>query len=291
MLRDYRREDLEPITAAIQAGIDMSAKRIASYIDANNVLVYDDRGIRGVAVWSHSGDGDEGGTVDLWIYTHPDVRRRGLGRRLCKAALHRMHPAPAQIVTFYRADDGDGRRFFRRRGFKNWFTLVDSIYDGPGFPESDQLQVHEYEDGFFRDYAAIINECFHDLRRQHDIRPYTIFPESSMNCPDTQRRVGENSSNIFMFTADGAVVGVGVLEDPVQGDGNGVDVVAVRPGYRRRGYGRLIAQFCINRIRERGFSRVYIAVMASNIPARKLYEGMGCRPVAVYDEARLFLKD
>ncbi len=289
MLRDYRSEDLEAVTAAIQAGIDMSAKKIASYIDSYSALVHDDGGIQGVAVYNSPEDGD--GAADVWIYTHPDARRRGLGGRMWEELQERLQPAPQRIDTFYRVDVGDGGEFFRRRGFEHWFTLVDSIYDGPGFPEPAELQVHQYEDRFLADYALIINESFYDLRKEHDIEPYTIYPRASLDSPDTRRRISDNARNTFIFTVEGTVVGLGALEDPVHGDGNGVDVVAVKPEYRRRGYGRLITGFCINRVRERGFEDVYIAFMRSNTPARRLYEGMGCRPTAVYDEARLFARD
>lgn len=290
MLRDYRSEDLGAVTAAIRAGVDMSVKKIASYVERHPTLVYDDGGVRGVAVYTVPGDGEEGGgTRDIWIYTHPDARRRGLGARLWEALQERLQPTPHRIDTFYRVDVGDGRDFFRRRGFEHWFTLVDSIYDGPAFPEPSELEVHQYEDRFLADYASLINESFHDLRKEHDIRPYTIYPQASLDCPDTRREIRDNAPNTFMFTTGGAVVGVGALEDPVHEDGNSVDVVAVRPQYRRRGYGRLITGFCINRIRERGFQDVYIAYMQSNTPARRLYEGIGCRQTAVYEEARLFL--
>ncbi len=88
-----------------------------------------------------------------------------------------------------------------------------------------------------------------------------------------------------MFEIAGELVGVGEIESAVEGDGNSIEVVAVKPVCQGGGLGSYITRYCMNKLLQQGVSPVYVAVLDNNYPARRLYEKLGCRRVAVYEEA------
>ena len=58
--------------------------------------------------------------------------------------------------------------------------------------------------------------------------------------------------------------------------------VAVLPDYRRRGIGRALVLGSLHGFRKSGVRRVTLEVTADNIPAVRLYEGLGFRTFKVY---------
>ena len=290
MIREFEPDDLAKVQDAVQLDIDMSEKTITRIIDKYNVMVYEaNQEIAGCGAWTILNSTDEEKErIDIRIYTHPDFRRKGIGTRLWNEVHKRVRQMKTnQLETFYRADSGDAREFFNRRGFKRWFTLNDLTYQGPHFPALTEIDAHQYNSDYFMEYTSIINRCFYQVRKEADIEPYIIYSEDSLEDAAIKENIRSNAENIFIFTYGQDVVGVGVVEDEKEGDANAVDVVAVKPEFRRRGFGRLITQYCINHLQKRGANPVYVAVLDNNKPALNLYRQMGFQPASVYEESRL----
>ena len=51
--------------------------------------------------------------------------------------------------------------------------------------------------------------------------------------------------------------------------------IYVQPDVYRRGYGRALFTFAVNRLRENGYSKIYLWVLEENRRARSFYEAMG----------------
>ncbi len=288
VIRPYTAKDLPAIASMVALGVNMSKRRVKSVLDDGETLVYVDAHsgtLKGCAVLTCPPE-QEKAPAGVYLYVHPEYRRGGIGQRLWQAL---MEGAAArgitQFRTFYRSDYGDADSFFHHRGFEKWFALHELRYDGPAFPPPD-ITVVPYSDEFFNNYLAIINECFYALRLENDIKPYRIYPDSAFSDEAVRRTLRENAHNIFVALEGEEPIGLGVLEDAVEGDGNGVDVVAVRPEFRGRGYGRQITQFCINMLKDRGAAAVYVAVLDTNEAARHLYTTLGCTLDAQYVRAR-----
>ncbi|MEW6524935.1 MAG: GNAT family N-acetyltransferase [Bacillota bacterium] len=190
--------------------------------------------------------------------------------------------APTVVEMGYRADQGDASAFFAARGFQKWFARDLMQYSGPWFPEL-AVDVVTLEPRRVTGYMLAVNECFWPLREALDIKPYAPFPDTAFS-DQLQRRLLEAGESTFLFLEDGKLAGSGAIEGP-----DFVDLVAVRPGYRRLGLGRSITQFCVNRLRRRGAQDVYTSVLEINTGARLLYEGLGLDLVEPYEEARLWL--
>lgn len=287
MIREFRPEDADEIIRIVQFGTQMTAKRIIARIRPGQTMVFDDGGIKGCAAWTLVTPVDGIPTAQVWAYTDPRFRGRGIGGALWEAT----HPViqsfgAARIMTDYRLDEGDSRGFFASKGFEKWFVLHDLVYEGPGFPEPE-IDAVNYDDRFFADYLNLINESFAPLRQENDIEPYVIFGPEAFTSEEERDCLRRQREALFVFLENNRFVGIGLLEDSEEGDGNAVDVVAVRPEFRGRGYGRMITQFCINRLRDRGIRTPYIGVLDTNTVARRLYESMGCRRAESIEKARM----
>ncbi len=56
--------------------------------------------------------------------------------------------------------------------------------------------------------------------------------------------------------------------------------VAVNPDLRRQGIGKALTLKVLDELKGQGCRAVYLEVRASNLPARRLYEGLGFRVIA-----------
>jgi GNAT superfamily N-acetyltransferase len=284
VIRDGVREDLPVLTRLIQSHTALDAATCARRLEGGMVLVYDDGTIKGCGVVGEPRSVEGETRVDAWLYTDPAHRRMGIGGRLWE----RIRPlvarlAPAVVEVGYRADQGDARAFFAARGFRKWFAMERLRYAGPLFPEV-ALEAVTLGPQWITEYMQAINECFRQLREAADIRPYAPFSAPAFTDAELQRRLLEDGDNTFLFLVDGQLAGLGAT------DGRDfVELVAVRPPFRSLGLGRLIIQFCVNRLRQEGAREVYTSVLEINTGARRLYQRLGFEPVEVYEEARLWL--
>lgn len=287
VIRDFRPEDAEEILRLVQSGTQMTEKRILARIRPGQAMVRDDVGIKGCAAWTIATPVDGIATAQVWIYTDPQLRGRGIGGSLWDAVEPFIKQLGAvRLMTDYRLNEGSSRGFFASKGFEKWFVVHDLVYEGPDFPEPG-IDAVNYDDLFFADYLNLINESFAPLRQENDIEPYVIFGPEAFTSQEERDCLRRRREDLFVFLDNDRFVGIGLLEDAEEGDGNAVDIVAVRPEFRGRGYGRMITQFCINRLRDRGIRTPYIGVLGTNTVARRLYESMGCRLAESIEKARM----
>jgi ribosomal protein S18 acetylase RimI-like enzyme len=289
MIRPYSPHDLDQLTTIIQAGYHASAKRISAYFDGAKTLVYDDGTIRGFCAVKPPRQDHGHMVVGVRVYTGPRSRRNGIAGALWDSMWPELRESPAQLLdTVYRTDNGDTGHFFERRGFERWFTNIGLRYDGPRFPEP-LLAWQPYDDRYFEDYLGLINAAFESMRRENDIKPYVIFSEQAFADKDLRKAMARNYENLFVFL-DGQRT-IGLTEIGTNMDGNSyVDTVGVAPDYHGRGIGRLITEFAVNRLRDRGDGPIFVDTVDKNHVARRLYESVGFVHDQDLEEARLWLR-
>ncbi|MCM1054392.1 MAG: GNAT family N-acetyltransferase [Bacteroides sp.] len=109
-------------------------------------------------------------------------------------------------------------------------------------------------------------------------------------CSDTVKE-GLETESLFVCEDNGAIVGELLLNTDPAGDysagewsralGEGeymiIHALAVDPEVSRRGIGKEMVRFCLNYAEERGFKAIRLDAVPSNIPARRMYEGLGFR--------------
>lgn len=284
MIRSYRDEDLPRVAEMVRAGVRLDKATISRRLASGKALVFDDEGIRAVGVVGDPYSSEEQDRMDLWLYVAPHFRRMGIGKRL----FDRLFPGdrvlrPTYLEAGYRCDEGDGRRFFRARGFARWFTLYFMRYSGRPLPEPS-LEVRPPAEEWLDAYFDLVNRSFYSLRRAQDMRPFAPYPAGSTGNREIRRAILDRESS-FLFFEEGELIGIG------ETDGRDfIDLVAVHPDRRRRGYGRAITAYCVNRLLARGCRTVVTAVLEINTAARRLYESMGFQQFEVYEEARVLLR-
>lgn len=290
MIRALNSSDLQPLTALIQSGYNVSAKRISAYFDNAKTVVYDDGEIKGFAAIRKSRQDHCHLAQGVRVYVGPGYRGAGVAGALWDALLPEVQSSPADLIdTVYRVDDSeDTRQFFAHRGFESWFVSHALRYDGPRFPEP-AIAWQPYDDCYFADYLRLINSAFETVRRATDVEPYVIFSAESFRDADFRQEMANNRDNLFVFLDGNQVIGLAELGDETTGEPNSIDTIGVLPGHQGHGIGRRILEFCVNRLRDRGAERVYLGVAEKNEVARHLYESAGFTPDQHIEEARLWL--
>ncbi len=93
--------------------------------------------------------------------------------------------------------------------------------------------------------------------------------------------VAEVGNTIVGYVMPRVEYGLGVVVQGIVKRGHIISI-AVLPGYRRRGIGRLLMEHAMKALREiYGCREVYLEVRVSNTPAIRLYEKLGFRKVRV----------
>jgi ribosomal-protein-alanine N-acetyltransferase len=91
--------------------------------------------------------------------------------------------------------------------------------------------------------------------------------------------LGRDDASLWVAAVDGNVVGYAVvwyvLREAELGN------LAVASGWRRRGLGRTLLDWALEKARGRGVERIYLEVRASNRDAQELYERRGFLLVGV----------
>lgn len=268
MIRPFRETDCAVLIPLVQADKHMDQHEIRERLTGNTSWVYDDGTLKGCAAVTPVRETPRGKQLQLWIYTYPEERGKGIGSALWSVVSEHIAAQDVDTVgTGYRSDRGAAPEFFTKRGFAYWFSSHLMGYDGPNFPAAN-LEMIAYEEGLFADYVRLINEGFFDLRKTNDIHPNLPFPEG-FDEDGLQSELKENRENIFFFRHHREIVGLTQLGHDY------IDDLVVAQAHQRKGYGRQITQASVNKLRERGVGKAFLGVVDTNKGARALYESVG----------------
>jgi ribosomal protein S18 acetylase RimI-like enzyme len=121
--------------------------------------------------------------------------------------------------------------------------------------------------------AEPLADLFRALREAGDEERFHPHPLTGAEAERLSRYEGRDVYRVL--TEDGRVVAYGIL----RGWDAGFEIpalgIAVHPGARRAGLGRLLMEDLHRVARERGAGSVRLTVYATNEAARRLYEGLG----------------
>ena len=89
--------------------------------------------------------------------------------------------------------------------------------------------------------------------------------------------LADDAESFVLATADGVVVGFVVLRQDEKESLGMVEMIAVHPDHQRRGHGRALMEFAVQRFRDRGLALINVATGGDpgHAPARALYEAVG----------------
>ena len=142
----------------------------------------------------------------------------------------------------------------------NSFKVYEMEYRGEAAAASD-INLFQLREEYYPQYEKIYNECFHDMRKALDIKPYDFYSDIE--------QLREKAENIYLLTDGNTIIGSVVCF------GTEIDDLIVNKAYQGRGYGRKLLLWAINHIRSYTEKPITLTVAQWNRRAVQLYESAG----------------
>lgn len=118
-----------------------------------------------------------------------------------------------------------------------------------------------FNEVYFQEYMQIYNDCFYEMRKSLDIKPYNFLSEFG--------QIENKIDDIFLLMEHGEIVGSIACYD------NEIDDLIVNPKYQHRGYGKQLLLWGMNKIRKNNNKPITLHVAQWNENAVTLYEKVG----------------
>ena len=142
----------------------------------------------------------------------------------------------------------------------NSFKVYEMEYSGKAAATPD-ISLFRFSEEYYPQYKRIYNECFRNMRKALDIKPYDYYSDIE--------QLREKAENIYLLTDDNTIIG------SVCCFGTEIDDFIVNSAYQGRGYGRKLLLWAINHIRSYTEKPITLTVAQWNRRAVQLYESAG----------------
>ena len=119
----------------------------------------------------------------------------------------------------------------------------------------------KFEEKYFDDYMRIYNECFYDMRKALDRKPYNFLSD--------YKQVASYINDIYLLIENNEIIG------SVACYGNEIDDLIVNKEYQNKGYGKKLLLWAMNLIRKNNNDPITLHVAKWNENALKLYTNIG----------------
>lgn len=126
---------------------------------------------------------------------------------------------------------------------------------------TSELVMVPFGDQYAQAYIQIYNDCFFEMRRALDVKPYHYYQDIS--------QLTERKDKIFLYLQEEEIIGSFVLNE------GEIDDVIVNPKYQGQGYGKKLLHTAVSMMQERQVSPIILHVAAWNERALRLYETNG----------------
>lgn len=264
MIRECKLDDVSEVLRILteESAIDDSGSINEMLNNDDRLIVYDDKGIKGIA-YAKMVD-KEAKTLEILLYVESCSRRKGIGTALYEDMMKYSDAVkPHIIISHYSGDKLNLTSFYNKRGFKKWYVSYDLCYKGEMQPESN-VEVLKYEEKYYEQYARGIQDSFYEQRRENDFKPYRCFED------EENRQLTLNNTKYIYVVLDSDELVASVLIKDGQ-----IDDAFVIPSYQGGGYGRKIMQFAINKALNEGAQNIKLNAVGWNIRAVSLYKSLG----------------
>lgn len=133
--------------------------------------------------------------------------------------------------------------------------------------EQSNIKCILFEEQYFQKYMRIYNECFYEMRKTLDIKPYNFLSD--------YKQIAEKVRDIYLLVEDEEIIGA------VACYGNEIDDLIVNPEFQQKGYGRQLLLWGMQCIRKRNNEPIILHVAEWNKDALNLYKKVGFEITAV----------
>lgn len=127
--------------------------------------------------------------------------------------------------------------------------------------EPDNIQCIAFENSYFEEYMKIYNECFFEMRKALDIKPYDFLSD--------YEQIVSKVQDIYLLLNENEIIG------SVACYGNEIDDLIVNKKYQNKGYGRQLLLWGMHHIRRYNNEPIILHVADWNQNALRLYENIG----------------
>jgi GNAT superfamily N-acetyltransferase len=243
---------------------------------ARKFLVYDEKVIKGFAYAVRVTEEENEWTIQVYVDTKE--RRKGIGTALHQELLRYLESEkPNVLVTEFRVDINDSTAFFQRHGYKKWYGCPNLLYKGTIQYDVD-INFVNYEDKYYMKYAKCRQECFYELRKRYDFKPYLIpLSEEDRTC------LLKEKDSIYLTLNKEEIIACVTIKNGC------IDDVMVSPLYQGSGYGKKTTQFAINKALSQGAHPIYLYYIDGNEKADRLYKSLGFETMQIIHVYRRFM--
>lgn len=264
MIREFRTEDMDNLIKILNKGFifDESDIKEISKDENKTLLVYEVGEIKGFVYLKPMNIEEK--AYRIMLYVDPDWRRKGIGAALYDSISKKLEEVkPNQLSTYFRVNEEDPNGFYRKLGYKKWWGFHEAYYNGSVQPEVD-LTFVLYEEKYFEAYSKLIQDCFYELRKENDIKPYIVpFNEKD------KEYFSNNKDFIYLSLKGDELISAVFVKDGY------LDSITVSPAHQGNGLGKKATQFAINKALEQNPNSIHLSVLVWNKKAVKLYEDLG----------------
>lgn len=282
MIRDYKPSDIEEIVRIYTLEYMAMPEEIEALKSASKILVYEDnniiQGFIHMMIWGDSCSIEMGAASDDQILP--------VGLKLWEEAKKLfVEKSISFIKTFHVKDNLKWQQLFNMFGFEYWFSIYRFSYKGAKFDEPNICAV-KYEDKYHEDKIRLESEAFAVLREQNDIKPYNWYLSTSKEALESNRRsTFEKREYIHLFFEGDEMIGGSMVKDAE------VELLFVNIKHQRKGYGKKILQYAVNRGLEQNPAGVNLNALTSNDRALNLYINTGFKVIQAQDCRRMLIHE
>ena len=133
-------------------------------------------------------------------------------------------------------------------------------YYNDSIEKSDIVPI-SFEAEFFREYMRIYNECFYEMRKALDVKPYNFLKEYN--------QIADKVKDIYLLVKHGEIIG------SIACYGNEIDDLIVNKKFQHKGYGKQLLLWGMQHIREKSNAPITLHVAKWNKNAIMLYKKAG----------------
>jgi len=146
-------------------------------------------------------------------------------------------------------------------------------YTGPRLPDPGIVPCR-YQPQHFKEQVDLESDVFYEIRMANDIKPYRLSESSSEELQGVAGYFADNTEGFYQLFHGETLIGSILFL------GNYIQCLAVARDWQRKGYGKRLTAFAINRILESGYSSVALHTLPGNDRAEALFAGLGFREVS-----------
>lgn len=279
MIRKSTNDDLNEIIRIYSIEYKAMEDELEAIKQSKNILVYDDEGVKGFS-WLAFGPG----ICKIEMAVESPLLINEAGGKLWEESRSLIESNESKFIfTYYLQNSNEWKEFYLSRRFESWYSIYRMTYTGQPYPEPT-TSVKAYEDCYYEEKIKKESEAFSVLRQEIDEKPFNWYESANEEALlRNRKKTLENREFIHLFFIKEEMVGASMVK---HGE---IELLFVSLEHQRKGYGRSIMEFSINRALEQNPQEVTLNAVAKNESALRLYTSLGFKAAQIQEKSRAYL--